>query len=242
MQNMTPKILYEDKNIIALDKPAGLLVHGIKAHPGGETLTDWLIKKYPEIQTVGDDPENRPGIVHRLDKDTSGVMVVARNQKAFEYLKELFQRHEIKKIYLSLVWGKIKKPSGIIDLPMGLKPGGLKRTTRLKGAKMVKEAQTIYRVRQIYVSAEDESQIFTLVEAEPKTGRTHQIRVHFAALGHPIVGDTLYTRRHAPKFASRQFLHAESMELNLPDGNKKKFTAAWPPDLDLKSLVPADSD
>ncbi|MEK7641272.1 MAG: pseudouridine synthase, partial [Patescibacteria group bacterium] len=141
---MVPKILYEDKNIIVLDKPAGLLVHGIKSHPGDKTLVDWLLKKYPEIKTVGDEPENRAGIVHRLDKETSGVMLVARNQKSFEYLKGLFQNHEIKKTYVALVWGEIKKPSGIIDLQMGLKSGSLKRTTRLKGTKMIKEAQTIY--------------------------------------------------------------------------------------------------
>ncbi len=237
-----PKILYEDRDVIVLNKPAGLLVHGIKSHPENNTLVDWLLKKYPEIKTVGDEPENRAGIVHRLDKDTSGVMLIARNQKSFEYLKGLFQNHEIKKTYVALVWGEIKKPSGIINLPMGLKSGSLKRTTRTKGTKMIKEAQTIYRIRTVYSWPEDPTQKFTLVEAEPRTGRTHQIRVHFAAMGYPIVGDGLYSRRKLPSFATRQFLHAESLELTLPSGEKKKFNAEWPQDLDLKSLAPVNPD
>ncbi len=242
MLYMAPKILYEDRDLIALNKPAGLLVHGIKSHPGDDTLVDWLLKKYPEIKTVGDDPESRAGIVHRLDKETSGVMLIARNQKSFEYLKGLFQNHEIKKIYVALVWGEITKPSGIINLRMGLKSGSLKRTTRIKGTKMVKEAQTIYRVQKVYSLPEDPSQKFTLIEAEPKTGRTHQIRVHLAALGHPIVGDSVYTKRKSPAFVTRQFLHAKSIELTLPDGVKKKFSAEWPRDLNLESLSTVNPD
>lgn len=244
---MNPKIIYEDGSLIVLNKPAGLLVHEIKSHPGEPTLVDWLLKKYPEIKLVGDPSassgqviQNRAGIVHRLDKETSGIMVVARNQKTFEYLKKLFQDHNIKKTYVALAWGEIKKPSGIISLPMGLKSGSLKRTTRLKGTKMIKEAITIYRVKQILRLKNDPKQKFTLLELEPKTGRTHQIRVHLAALGNPIVGDTLYSRREQPETIKRQFLHAESLELTLPDGSKKKFTAPLPPDLNLEQFEPAD--
>lgn len=237
---IAPKILYEDKDVIVLDKPAGLLVHEIKSHPGEKTLTDWLLKKYPEVKTVGDDPENRAGIVHRLDKDTSGVMIIARRQSSFEYLKKLFQDHDIKKTYVALAWGEIKKPSGIISLPMGLKSGSLKRTTRLKGTTMIKEAVTIYRVKQILTSKKDPKQKFTLLELEPKTGRTHQIRVHLAALGNPIVGDTLYSRRERPENIKRQFLHAESLELALPNGKRMKFSAKLPKDLNLEQFEPAN--
>ncbi len=233
-----PKILYEDKNLIALNKPAGLLVHPIKKFESENSLVRWLVKKYPEISKVGDDPENRPGIVHRLDQDTSGVMVVARNQKTFEYLKKLFQNHEVKKTYVAMVWGEIKKPSGIIDRPMGLKSGTLKRTTRTKGTKLIKDAITIYRVRG-YFSLAGEPEHFTLIEAEPKTGRTHQIRVHLASIGYPIVGDEIYTKRKSPKFLKRQFLHAESLELTLPNGRRAIFNAPLPPDLDLKRFSPA---
>ncbi len=237
---MVPKVLYEDKNVVVLDKPAGLLVHEIKSHPGEKTLVAWLLKNYPEVKTIGDDPENRAGIVHRLDKDTSGVMIVARNQPAFEYLKKLFQDHNITKTYIALAWGEIKKPSGIISLPMGLKSGSLKRTTRLKGTKMIKEAVTIYRVKQILQFKKDPKQKFTLLELEPKTGRTHQIRVHLAALGNPIVGDTLYSRREQPETIKRQFLHAESLELTLPGGKRMKFSAKLPKDLNLEQFEPAD--
>lgn len=235
---LEPKIIYEDKNLVVLNKPAGLLVHPIKKFEAEKSLVHWLVKKYPEMAKVGDDPENRPGIVHRLDQDTSGVMVVARNQKTFEYLKGLFQNHEVKKIYLALVWGEIKKPSGIIDRPMGLKSGTLKRTTRTKGTSMIKDAVTIYRVKG-YFSLAGEAEHFTLIEAEPKTGRTHQIRVHLASIGYPIVGDAVYTKRKAPKFIKRQFLHAESLELTMPNGKRATFKAPLPPDLDLKQFLPA---
>ncbi|MDO8467124.1 MAG: RluA family pseudouridine synthase [bacterium] len=234
-----PKIIYKDKNLVVLNKPAGLLVHPIKKFADENSLVKWLVKKYPEVKKVGDDPENRPGIVHRLDQDTSGVMVVARNQKTFEYLKKLFQNHEIKKVYQAMVWGEIKKPSGIIDRPLGLKSGTLKRTTRTKGTAMIKDAITIYRVLGVY-SLPGEHELFTLVEAEPKTGRTHQIRVHLASIGHPIVGDAVYTTRKAPKFIKRQFLHAESLELTMPNGKKMHFSAKRPPDLDLKQFSPVD--
>jgi len=115
---MLPKIIYEDKNLIAVDKPGGILVHPArneKPRTKNElTLVDFLLKKYPEIKNVGDDKKTRPGIVHRLDKDTSGVILVARNQKYFEYLKNLFQTHQIRKIYIALVWGEIKPKKDLL--------------------------------------------------------------------------------------------------------------------------------
>src|SRR6266436_109346 len=129
---MEPKIIHEDKNFLVVNKPAGLLVHGVKVkNPGPrtaeQTLVDWLLKNYPEVKTVGDDPAMRPGIVHRLDKETSGVMLVARNQKTFEYLKSLFQAGQIRKTYLALVLGKTPR-DGIIEKPIGIRNGTLKRS------------------------------------------------------------------------------------------------------------------
>lgn len=257
-----PEIIYQDKDVIAVNKPAGLLVHktAVSKEP---TLVDWLLGKFPEIKTVGDpstaakagqassgQANERPGIVHRLDKETSGVIVVARNQKAFDYLKKLFQTRQIKKTYLALVWGTIKYKSGVIEKPLGLKTGSIKRTTRVEGAKMVKEATTVYKVIK-YVTlrppqmrgkqAQDNKVAeATLLEVQPLTGRTHQIRVHLASIGHPVVGDTLYSKRPVPPEIGRMFLHAESIELTLPNGSRIKITADLPPELNPEKLSPAD--
>jgi len=208
------KIIYEDKDILAINKPTGLVVHG------ENSLVDWLIKKYPEIKGVGEDPE-RPGIVHRLDKDTSGVLLIAKNQKSFEYLKEQFQNRKIKKKYIVLVCGKLKVESGVIDLPIGRSKTPLKRLASEKARGKLREAITEYKVIKKFDN-------YTLVEAFPKTGRTHQIRVHFKAIGHPVAGDKLYGRQNN---LNRQFLHANSLEFNLLNGARIKLEADLPEDL-----------
>lgn len=236
-----PKIIYQDSDVLAVNKPAGLLVHPIRGKSSEPTLVDWLLKNFPEVKNVGDpstssgQANERPGIVHRLDKETSGVMIVARHQKAFDYLKNLFQTRQIKKTYLALVWGKVKERSGVIDKPLGIKTGSVKRTARVENAKMVKEAKTAYRVKQYFDG-------FTLLEVEPLTGRTHQIRVHLASIGHPIAGDTLYTKRPAPNGLTRMFLHAESIELTLPSGGRVKLSAGLPPELSLEKFSPVNPD
>lgn len=209
------KIIYEDKDVLAINKPAGLLVHG------PNSLVDWLLKKYPEIKDVGED-SIRPGIVHRLDKDTSGVLLVAKNQKAFEYLKEQFQNRKIKKTYLVLVDEIIKDNSGVINLPIAKSKKDFRKKTA--GGKMVgisREAVTEYKVIKRFDK-------FTLLEVYPKTGRTHQIRVHFKAINHPVAGDKLYGRQNN---LNRQFLHASSLEFKLPDGSVIKLEADLPEDL-----------
>lgn len=220
-----PEILYEDKDLLVINKPAGMMVHSTDCQL--PTVVDWLLKNYPEIKNVGDDPEARPGIVHRLDKDTSGVMIAARNQKAFDYLKKLFQEHKIKKTYIALVWGKVTPKSGIIEKPIGLKSGTIKRTTYLKSARMIKEAKTAYKVLK-FIKLKDQD--FTLLEVEPLTGRTHQIRVHLASISHPVVGDKLYGKSKVLKL-DRQFLHAASVEFTLPTGGRIKIAADLPEDL-----------
>lgn len=209
-------VLYEDKNFLAVYKPAGILTHAVKKSKLEErTLTDWLIKNYPEVKNVGDLPEIRPGIVHRLDKDTSGVVLIARNQKYFEYLKKLFQTGQIKKTYLALVWGRVEPKTGIIEKPIRLKSGTIRRT--VWRGKIEKEAVTEYKVIK-YIEISRQSTIFSLLKVTPKTGRTHQIRVHLASIGHPIVGDGLYGEKENPFGLKRQFLHAESLEFSTEDG------------------------
>lgn len=231
-----PIIIYEGPDFLVLNKPAGLQVHGARVNASRSpettraTLVDWLIERYPEVGKVGDDPAQRPGIVHRLDKETSGVMVVARNQATFEYLKSLFQKHAIVKSYLALVQGIPKDRAGTIDAPIGIQSGTLKRSIRSK--KMAKPAITEYAVKEAMrgVMADGIRTSFALLEARPKTGRTHQIRVHFASFGHPIVGDKLYGPKKQPSWAKRLMLHASSLEFTMPDGNRARFEAASPDD------------
>ncbi len=262
-----PKIIYEDKNVLVINKPAGLLVHPIKISnlksqisKVEETLVDWLIKKYPDIQNVGDpsppaggsgQKNLRPGIVHRLDKDTSGVMIVAKNQTSFEYLKSEFKNRKIKKTYMALVAGKInlmKGKIGVINLPIGRsRSNPTKRLASLKARGTLREAITEYKILESFdigcqkspTSDVRNGNYFTLVEAYPKTGRTHQVRVHFKAIGHPIACDKLYgsNRRQpaeqtCPAGLSRHFLHASSLELTLPDNSHVRLEADLPDDLE----------
>ncbi len=236
MAPLTPKIIYEDKDVLVINKPAGLLVHKITAHTTSKTLVDWLIKKYPAIKKVGDDPENRPGIVHRLDKETSGVMIVAKNPQAFEFLKGQFKARKVRKVYVALTWGQFEMRSGIIEKPIGIKSGTLKRTVKIDATtKMIKEARTVYRVAQ-------EAGPYSLLEVEPLTGRTHQIRVHLAAAHHPVVGDRLYSQRALPKGLKRLFLHARELEITLPSLVRKSFSVPLPKELALNQFGMAASD
>jgi 23S rRNA pseudouridine1911/1915/1917 synthase len=233
---LTPSVLYEDKNILVLSKPSGLLVHGIFDKNGPkhteETLVDWLAKKYPETTEVGDRDEDnlirqqRGGIVHRLDRYTSGVMVVARNQKTFEELKKLFAGRSVKKTYITLVWGRVHEKKGVIDKPISIKDGSVKRTV-FKG-KMPREAVTEYETIGHYKKDKDE---FTLLRVMPKTGRTHQIRVHLSAIGHEVYGDKLYGKRRDHLELGRQFLHASILEFKIPGGKAHTFESPLPEEL-----------
>ena len=223
------EIIYENKDIIVVNKPAGMMVHGVEGKISVEpTLADILLEKYPEIRTVGDDPNLRPGIVHRLDKDTSGVMVVARNQKSFEYLKSLFKTRDIKKTYIAVVSGVPKEKQGIIDQPIGIKNGTTRRSVR--SGKMAKPAVTEYEVTKTTetIDGHGKESPFTLLSVSPKTGRTHQIRVHLKSIGHPIVGDVLYGPKKQPPWATRLMLHAASIEFSDGHGVRMRFDAETP--------------
>ena len=226
---MNLEILYEDENFLAVNKPAGLLVHGvIGRHAKSEPdLVDWIVENRPEIRNVGDvQPHtgqpagDRPGIVHRLDRQTSGVMLIAKNQKYFEYLKKLFQTKGIQKTYLALVHGRLAG-GGKIDKPIGLKDGSVKRTVHvtMPKTKMIREAVTLYKA----IKPVGE---YTLVELKPLTGRTHQIRVHMNSIGHPVVGDELYGGKKDK--LGRHMLHAESIEFTTEEGKRIKISAPLP--------------
>jgi 23S rRNA pseudouridine1911/1915/1917 synthase len=236
-------IIYEDKNIIVVNKLAGVNVHPDATHKTG-TLIQEILKTHPEIKNVGDPStssgqENlRPGIVHRLDKDTSGIMIIAKNQPTFEYLKNQFAEQtclpagrKIKKIYIALVEGELNPPAGgktgVINLPIGRsKASPIKRLASSKARGKLREAITEYKVLEKFPG-------YTLVEASPKTGRTHQIRVHFKAIGHPVVCDKLYGQiKKCPAGLNRQFLHAFSLELTLADGSRSCFEADLADDLE----------
>jgi len=185
------KIIDDAPDYLVVNKPAGLIVHGAK-HIKEETLADAIIKKYPEIKKVGDDPK-RPGIVHRLDKEASGLMVIAKNQKTFLNLKKQFQKRKVGKEYIALTYGKIERGAGEINFPirrsaLGHKMAALPLTVGREKNLAGREAVTEYEIITRYIN-------YTLLRLIIKTGRTHQIRVHLAAFGHPIVGDDLYSTK-----------------------------------------------
>jgi 23S rRNA pseudouridine1911/1915/1917 synthase len=223
---MNIPILYENSDVLVINKPAGLLVHGVYGKEGAKhaekTLVDWLLQNYPGIAGVGDALPNgtieRAGIVHRLDRETSGVMVIAKNQEAFKFLKDQFQKRNVKKIYTALVWGRVKNQKGVIDKPISIKDGSVKRTV-YKG-KMAREASTEYEVAERFSL---KGQEMTLLKVTPKTGRTHQIRVHLNSIGHPVLGDKLYGKKPQLESLKRHFLHAKFLEFS-PSG-KRKITA-----------------
>ncbi|MDD5490141.1 MAG: RNA pseudouridine synthase [Candidatus Moranbacteria bacterium] len=218
------KIIFQNKDFVIVDKPAGLAVHsgvGIKE----KTLVDFLVDKFPEIKNVGDDPKTRPGIVHRLDKETSGVMVVARNQKTFEYLKNLFKNRKIEKKYLALVHGKLKDREGKIEGEMGRSKRDFRKQSLVRGKINVRKE----RYSLTYYKIIKEMKDYSLLEVFPKTGRTHQIRVHLHSIGHPIVGDKKYSfKEHKKKDFPRMFLHASEISFVGPEREKEKFFSPLP--------------
>lgn len=196
-------VIYEDADLAAINKPAGMVVHPAVGHTRG-TLVNAILARWPQVARVGG--ENRAGIVHRLDKDTSGVILIAKTEPARLYLMEQFAARRVRKRYLALVDGIPDTPTGEINAPLGRDPNQRKRMAVVRGGR---EAVTQYRVLQ---SFED----FSLLEIFPKTGRTHQIRVHLAFIGRPIVGDTVYGHRMQRLKLGRHFLHAESITLHRP--------------------------
>lgn len=220
-----PEILYEDGNLLIINKLSGIIVHPTINNITKPSIASWFLQQYPFVFDVGED-QLRPGIVHRLDKETSGVLILAKNNSTFDYLKSLFKERQVKKKYIALVKGEIKKQQGIIDLPLiRSKKSPIKRKVVIKRDKG-KTALTEYKVLKRY-------QGYTLLEIFPKTGRTHQIRVHLASIGFPVVGDKIYGKLKKPEKLnlSHHFLHAQEISFISPFGKLLKIQASLPEDL-----------
>ncbi|MBN1573457.1 MAG: RluA family pseudouridine synthase [Deltaproteobacteria bacterium] len=226
-------IVYEDDDLVVIDKPPGLVVHPGAGKDRGTLISALLFREIP-LSRCG--PEDRPGIVHRLDKDTSGLIVVAKTDAAHDGLSAQFKAHTTERIYVSLCWGRIGVDNGIIEAPLARHPKDRKRITASRGSG--RRAVTEYRVVERF------SQI-TLVELMPKTGRTHQIRVHLAYIGHPVCGDTTYGSMKAARSLSspmlkkavlalkRQALHAKVLGFVHPiTGERMRFTSDVPADIE----------
>lgn len=229
---MKISIVYEDPDVVIIDKPSGLITHQKNIDDKQPSVVSWVIEKYPELKDIGGPfvasgaEVPRAGIVHRLDKDTSGLLLIAKTNESFFYFKDLFQTRKIKKHYLALVHGKPKEPKGIISSPLGRI--GMKRTTKIVGKKLIdqKEAETEYQTVKNFKN-------YTLLELSPKTGRTHQLRVHLNSIGHPIVGDTIYgfKKLASPPELNRLFLHAYRLKFTAPDGKAMTLEAELPEEL-----------
>jgi 23S rRNA pseudouridine1911/1915/1917 synthase len=219
-------LVYEDESLLVVNKPAGVVVHPAPGHTEG-TLVNALLARYPGIGSVGE--VGRAGIVHRLDKDTSGVLVVAKNEATRVVLQRAFKRRTVSKTYLALVDGRMDPHEGVIEAPIGRSRRERKRMAVVKTGR---DARTAYRVRQYFAE-------YTLLEVMPQTGRTHQIRVHLSWMGHPVVGDRVYGRRRQRLLRGRVFLHAWRLRFDHPvTGEPVEFSAALPPELSrvLKKL------
>jgi 23S rRNA pseudouridine1911/1915/1917 synthase len=211
-------VIYEDDDLLVVNKPAGLTVHPAPGH-AGHTLANAILAYLPRLSDIDD--SQRPGMVHRLDKDTSGLMLVAKNRVAQANLSEQFKARSIVKAYLVLVKGKLTPENGIIEAAIGRDP---RHRQRMAVVSRGREARTEYHV----VRYLDD---YTLIEVRPQTGRTHQIRVHLAAIGYPVVGDATYGVKSP--HVSRQFLHASKLGFRRPStGEYMEFTSGLPPDLE----------
>ncbi len=251
-------ILYEDRDCLVINKPAGIMVHS-DGKSDEKTIADWVVEKFPETKEVGEpflrekegglvEKIPRPGIVHRLDKETSGALVIAKNQIFFERLKKQFQRQQIKKTYRALVYGHIPEPRaslasgkrGIIDVPIGRSPRKIGSFTAGRGAKdPIKEARTEYIILNKFFDTEDENEQkkaehqFTYLEVYPKTGRTHQIRVHLRYINHPVVSDRIYKgKKEMALGLNRLALHSLSITFKSLEREDKTVFAPLPPDFE----------
>jgi len=214
-------VIFEDKNLVVVNKPAGMVVHPAAGHASG-TLVNAALGYDPEFGEIGG--ETRPGVVHRLDKETSGLIVMARNDAAHRWLQEQFRLRKVEKTYLALVDGRPPTPTGRVDAPIGRDPAHRKQMAILppgKGREAVSEYKTLESFPE-----------HTLLEFHPLTGRTHQIRLHCAFLGCPIVGDKIYGRRKRSLDLDRHFLHAARLQFVLPQEiEPREFYAPLPPEL-----------
>lgn len=216
------QVVHEDDHVIVIDKPADLVAHPGAGHVTG-TLVNGLLARYPEIAQVGD-PE-RPGIVHRLDRGTSGLLMVARTQEAYDSLVAQLAERSVDRRYRTVVWGHLESPRGVVDAPIGRSP---KHPTKMAVTEKGKPARTQYEVQQAFHDPVVVSELVCRLE----TGRTHQIRVHLSAIGHPVVGDERYRGVRQSLSCPRPYLHAELLGFDHPvSGEHLEFTSELPADL-----------
>ena len=233
---MTIPILLETEDLLVINKPSGLVVHGDGKHDE-PTVVDFVMEKYPEAAAVGEQMEiehagetiqvQRSGIVHRIDRDTSGCLIIAKNQEAFEFLKNQFKEHTIKKKYVAIVFGWPRDDRGIINQPIGRSAANIRAWTTKRGARgTLREAITRYTVQKRF---EYNGEKYALMDLYPQTGRTHQLRVHMGHLGHPIVGDPIYSGKKPTSLPfTSTALHAERITFTLPSGKEIEIVAPLP--------------
>ncbi len=221
-QDIPLDIRYEDEDLLVINKDAGIVVHPGTGHESG-TIVNAVLHHCPDLPGIGG--EIRPGIVHRLDKNTSGLLIVAKNERTLNYLQNQFRERAVKKVYLALLDGQIQPPQAIINAPLGRNPEERKRMAVIPPTSSARsrEAITRYETERLF-------EAHSLVRCYPKTGRTHQIRVHLAYVGYPIVGDTVYGRRKQPLRLRRHFLHAWQLSFRRPsDDSELNLEAELPP-------------
>lgn len=234
-------IIYEDKHTLVIDKPSGVMVHP-DDRQDEETVADWLAETYP-MDGIGD--KGREGIVHRLDRNTTGVLILAKDNIAFTTFKKQFKEHTTRKVYRAIVEGNIKHDTGMISLPIARAKSDFRKRTvvdMFSGDARGEEREAMTRYKVLSRSTVD-GKNYTYVECYPLTGRTHQIRAHFRGIRHPIIGDDLYGSREGRSAAPRSMLHAYSLTINIPGETEgyveKTFTSPVPQDMEetLKKLL-----
>lgn len=236
---MNPEILFENDDYLVINKPAGLVVHA-DGKTKERTLVDWIMEEYPEIENVGEpliisgkegihEVIKRPGIVHRLDRETSGIMVIVKTPESFEFFKSAFKDRDISKTYNAIVWGHVKEDEGVIDAAIARSKSDFRKWSAQRGARGTKRmAVTEYNVLSRFIDGKEK---FSLLELKPRTGRTHQIRVHMKYMNHPIICDSLYAEGK-PKVLgfNRTALHSRKIEFTDPGGQSQSFEAPYPDD------------
>lgn len=233
---MEIEILYEDTDAVVINKPEGLMVHE-SGHSDESTVVDWFLLHCPEAKGVGEmqrsqkgEALERSGVVHRLDKETSGVMILAKNEEAFAHLKKQFHDRLVKKEYRAFVYGAVRERWGTIDRPIGRSTKDFRLRSAQHGARgLLRPAVTHW---ECIGTGRYEGEAYSYMKLKPETGRTHQIRVHLQSIGRPIVGDALYAKAELGKSNNLSFnrlaLHAHTLEIELPGGEKQRFIAPVP--------------
>lgn len=222
--------IYEDTHTLVIDKPIGLMVHE-DGRSDEETIADRLLKEYPNLAKVGD--EGRGGIVHRLDRDTTGVLIIAKDMAAYRSFKRQFKEHTTRKVYAAIVEGRIKDDIGMISAPLARAKSDFRKRTAVDlfsgdARGVEREAITRYKV---LARAKQGDKDYTFVEVYPLTGRTHQIRAHFRSIRHPIIGDDLYGSKNGKNDAPRSMLHAKSLTIEIPEKGLTTFESPLPEDM-----------